>query len=276
MLSHRNLTSLLSKLAAVFDIGQHDKLLSVLPLHHTFEFTAGFLLPFLRGAQITYVDEVTPDELSAALASEDVTAMIGVPAVWQALHRKIKKSAAERGPWVEELFDSLVDGARRIRDKTGVNVGRLLFWRVHRKIGGRIRFLVSGGSALPVDVWNAFQGLGFSLYEGYGLTEAAPVLSVNRPGTKALAGSVGEPLPGIDIQILDPDASGVGEVVASGPNVMLGYYHDPDATAETVKDGWLLTGDLGRMDEDRRLTIVGRKKEMILGPSGENVYPDEL
>jgi long-chain acyl-CoA synthetase len=276
MLSHKNFTSLLSKLAAVFDLKPHDKLLSVLPLHHTFEFTAGFLLPFMRGAQITYLDEVTPDAMAAALEGGEVSAMIGVPAVWQALHRQIEKAAATRGPWVEELFDALVDAARRVRDATGVNVGRALFWRVHRKLGGRLRLLVSGGSALPPDVWEAFHGLGFSLYEGYGLTEAAPVLTVNRPGTRQIAGSVGEPLPGIELKIGEPDANGVGEVLASGPNVMVGYYRDGEATADAVRDGWLHTGDLGRLDDERRLTIVGRKKEMILGPSGENVYPDEL
>src|SRR5262249_15897665 len=166
MLSHKNFPSLLSKLAAVFDLKPHDRLLSVLPLHHTFEFTAGFLLPFLRGAQITYVDEVTPEAMAEALEGGEVSAMIGVPAVWPALLRKIEKEAADRGPWVEELFGALVDGARRVRDATGVNVGKLLFWRVHRRLGGRVRILVSGGSALPPDVWEAFHGLGFSLYEG--------------------------------------------------------------------------------------------------------------
>jgi long-chain acyl-CoA synthetase len=122
----------------------------------------------------------------------------------------------------------------------------------------------------------AFRGLGFGLYEGYGLTEAAPVLTVNRPGAKLVPGSVGEPLPGIEVRIAEPDASGVGEVIASGPNVMLGYYEDAAATREAIRDGWLHTGDLGRFDDEKRLYIVGRKKEMILGANGENVYPDEL
>jgi len=122
----------------------------------------------------------------------------------------------------------------------------------------------------------AFQGLGFSLYEGYGLTEAAPVLTVGRPGQTVLPGSVGEPLPGVEIRIDQPDPHGVGEILASGPNVMVGYFEDAGATAEAVQDGWLRTGDLGFLDEERRLTIVGRKKEIILAANGENVYPDEL
>ena len=276
MLSHRNFTSLLAKLVAVFDLRSHDRLLSVLPLHHTFEFTAGFLMPFMRGAQISYLDDTTPEDLEAAFAEGDVTALIGVPALWQLLHRKIRKAAGERGPWVSELFDAAVDAARGFRDKTGLNVGKLVFWRVQKKLGGRIRLMVSGGSALPPDVLEAFRGLGFDLFEGYGLTEASPVLTVARPGGSVVAGSVGEPLPGIEIKIDQPDASGVGEVLAQGPNVMLGYFENAEATAETIQGGWLRTGDLGRLDEDRRLYIVGRKKEIILAANGENVYPDEL
>jgi long-chain acyl-CoA synthetase len=276
MLSHKNFTSLLSKLQAVFDLKPHDRLLSVLPLHHTFEFTAGFLMPLMRGAQITYLHEVTPEDLEAAFDEGDVTGMIGVPALWQMLHRKIKKTVGEKGPWIEELFEAAVEGARSIRDKTGINVGKLLFWRVQRKLGGRMRLLVSGGSALPPEVMKAFQGLGFALFEGYGLTEAAPVLTVARPGQKVIPGSVGEALPGVEIRIDQPDASGVGEILASGPNVMVGYFEDAEATSEVLQDGWLRTGDLGKLDEERRLTIVGRKKEIILAANGENVYPDEL
>jgi long-chain acyl-CoA synthetase len=136
--------------------------------------------------------------------------------------------------------------------------------------------MVSGASALPQEVMKAFQGLGFDMYEGYGLTEAAPVLAVARPGKRPTPGSVGEALPGIELKIDAPDASGVGEIVATGPNVMMGYFEDDEATSAVVKDGWLHTGDLGKLDEDKRLYIVGRKKEMILAANGENVYPDEL
>ena len=276
MLSHRNFTSLLSKLVGVFDIDQHDRLLSVLPLHHTFEFTAGMLMPLMRGAQITYMNETTPEALTDAFEHKDVTGMIGVPALWQLLHRKIHKNVAEKGPWVEEIFDAVVEGSRLFRDKTGLNLGKFVFWPIQRKLGGRVRLMVSGGSALPPEVLKAFQGLGFSMFEGYGLTEASPVLAVARPGTKVIPGSVGEALPGVEIKIDNPDANGIGEIVASGPNVMVGYYEDVEATGEVVKDGWLHTGDLGKLDEDKRLFIVGRKKEMILAANGENVYPDEL
>jgi long-chain acyl-CoA synthetase len=139
-----------------------------------------------------------------------------------------------------------------------------------------MRLLISGGSALPADTMKTFQGLGFNLYEGYGMTESAPVLTVTRPGEKVIPGSVGRALPGIDVKIDQPDANGIGEVIAKGPNVMAGYFENAEATSETIVGGWLHTGDLGKFDADGNLYIVGRKKEMILGPSGENVYPDEL
>ncbi len=285
MLSHRNFASLLSKLAGVFDIDKHDGLLSVLPLHHTFEFTAGLLMPLMRGAQITYLEEIDADALTAAFDEGNITGMVGVPALWQMLHRRVEKTVADRGPWAKRIFDLLIEGNRTLRDRmppaldglTLLNWGKLLFYPVHKKFGGRLRLLISGASALPTETMKALRGLGFNVFEGYGLTEAAPVLTVNRPGTRLLPGTVGEPLPGIDVRIDNPDGRGVGEIVASGPNVMLGYFENPDATAEAIDaEGWLHTGDLGRFDDDGRLYIVGRKKEMILGPSGENVYPDEL
>src|SRR5207245_2137336 len=146
----------------------------------------------------------------------------------------------------------------------------------HRKLGGSLRLLVSGGSALPEEVHQAFHELGFDLTEGYGLTEAAPVLSVTLPQNKRRAGTVGPAGPGVEIKIEQPDAEGVGEVLARGPNVMAGYLDDPEATAEVLSDGWLRTGDLGKLSEDGHLTLVGRKKDVILDASGKNVYPDEL
>lgn len=286
MLSHRNFTSLLAKLGAIFDLDRHDGLLSVLPLHHTFEFTAGLLMPLMRGAQISYLQEITPESLSAAFRSQLVTGMVGVPALWQVLYRRVVKQLTERpfldSPWVVRLFEEALHLFYRLRDSSlrslgaDVNVSRLLLFPVHRRFGGRIRLLISGGSALPAEIMKVMRGLGFHLYEGYGLTEAAPVLTVTRPGQPLALGSVGAPLPGIDLKLHEPDESGVGEVIASGPNIMAGYYEDPEATSEVLKDGFLRTGDLGRFDEEGRLYIVGRRKDVIIGMNGENVYPDEL
>ncbi len=287
MLSHRNFTSLLSKMRGVFDVDKHDGLLSVLPLHHTFEFSAGLLMPLSRGAQIAYLPEVNADSLQNAFSSAHITGMVGVPALYQLLYRRITKQISDRlpsraVPWVLRLLERLYDLTRSARERTRkalgfeLNLPRALFFPVHSRFGGKLRLLISGGSALPVETMKEYRGLGFNLYEGYGMTESSPVLTVTRPGTQLLLGSVGEALPGIDVKIHEPDASGVGEVIASGPNVMLGYYNDPELTAETIKNGYLHTGDLGRTDGKGHLYIVGRKKDVIIGLNGENVYPDEL
>jgi long-chain acyl-CoA synthetase len=278
MLTHKNLTSMVSKLSSLFTLYKHDRLLSVLPLHHTLEFSAGFVMPLLHGASVDYLEELDADTLARALEDQGITGMVGVPALFQLLERKIYKNVSDAGVLVEKAFESIVDLNRSLRDKLpwDIGAGKALFYPVHRKLGGRIRLLITGGSALPPDTLKTFRGLGFNLYEGYGMTESSPVLTVTRPGDKIVPGSVGRALPGIDVRIEHPDASGVGEVVAKGPNVMSGYFENAEATAQTLQDGWLHTGDLGRIDEDGNLFIVGRKKEMILGPSGENVYPDEL
>jgi long-chain acyl-CoA synthetase len=292
MLTHRNFVSLAAKLASIFELGPGDGLLSVLPLHHTFEFTCGLLVPLARGAEIEYLDELTADTLGESLESGRVTAMIGVPALWSLLHRRITQELAARPGPVESAAKALMGANAWLRDEWGANLGKLLFWPVHRKMGGRLRILVSGGSALSPEVQKAFHELGFDLYEGYGLTEAAPVLAVSspedgpRPGgaPRGKPGNVGKPLPGIELRIDQPDRSGVGEVLARGPNVMAGYWKagavapevDRDLTGAVLVDGWLHTGDLGKLDEEGRLTLVGRKKDVIIDADGKNVYPDEI
>ncbi|HWV38930.1 MAG TPA: AMP-binding protein [Vulgatibacter sp.] len=272
MLTQRNFTSLVSKLAGAFDLGERDGLLSVLPLHHTFEFTAGLLVPLACGAEIAYLEELTGDSLEAAFATGRITAMVGVPAVWQLLLRRIESQLADKGL---EATAQALQGAVNNLDTMRTAAGKAIFFPVHRKLGGRLRILISGGSAMPPEVYEAFQGMGFEIFEGYGLTEAAPVLTVQTKGHNR-AGHVGKALPGIEVRIDAPDADGVGEIVAKGPNVMSGYWNDPEATAEVLVNGWLRTGDLGRLDEDGHLVIVGRRKDVIIDANGKNVYPDEL
>src|SRR5947207_454294 len=276
MLSHRNLTSMVSMLSSVFEMDTNDGVLSVLPLHHTFEFSTGFLTPLSRGAQITYLPELTSEHLAKAIKNGHVTGMVGVPALWELLHRRIKNRLHERGKWVGEGVDLLINFNAWLRDKTPLNFGQLLFYPIHEGMGGRIRYFISGGSALDQKVQRDFQGLGFTILEGYGLTEASPVLTVTRPENRMLAGTVGKPLPGVQVQIKDPDAAGVGEVIARGPNVMVGYFGNEEATREALVDRWLYTGDLGRLDDDGNLYLVGRSKDIIVDTNGKNVYPDEV
>jgi len=253
-----------------------DGVLSVLPMHHTFEFSAGFLTPFSNGTQITYLNELSGEELSRAIENNHVTGMVGVPALWEMLHRRIKTRMRERGDWFADLADNVIEFNAWVRDNTPFNLGPIIFFPIHQGMGGRMRYLISGGSALSEKVQKDLHGLGFTVLEGYGLTESSPVLTVTRPENKLIRGSVGKPLPGVEVKIDNPDENGVGEVLARGQNVMLGYYNNEAATETVLQDRWLKTGDLGKLDDDGNLYIVGRSKDVIIDSNGKNIYPDEI
>ncbi len=276
MLTHRNFTFMVSELSRVFDFGPNDGMLSVLPLHHTFEFSAGLLMPLARGAQITYLPELSGEAISAALKRGHVTAIVGVPALWDLLRRRVFQKFGDRSPLLGAAIKALVAANFELRSSTGVDLGIFLFRPIHEGFGGRIRYLISGGSALPADVLKTFYGLGFNFFEGYGLTETAPVLTVTSPKKAPVPGSVGKPLQGVEVKIDSPDAAGVGEVITRGRNLMGGYWQDAQATALAIRDGWFHTGDLGRFDQDGNLFLVGRSKEIIIDANGKNVYPDEI
>lgn len=276
MLSHKNFVNMISMLSSVLDMDITDGVLSVLPMHHTFEFSAGFLTPFSNGTQITYLNELTAEDLAKTIENGHVTGMVGVPALWEMLHRRIKTRLRERGDWIADLADNVIEFNAWIRDNTPFNLGPIVFFPIHQGMGGKMRYLISGGSALSEKVQKDLHGLGFTVLEGYGLTESSPVLTVARPGNKLLRGSVGKPLPGVEVKIDSPDENGVGEVLARGQNVMVGYYNNDEATEAVLQDRWLRTGDLGRLDEDGNLFIVGRSKDVIIDSNGKNIYPDEI
>lgn len=275
VLTHANFLAVLRGVRGVYGLGPNDRFLSILPLHHSFEFTAGLLFPLSRGASVAYPDRLGADVLGDLLADVRPTAMVGVPAVWATLARRINQDLDEIPGPIRKLFDEIAEKNGALRDLLGVNLGPWLFAPIHRGLGGDLRHLVSGGAALPESVLRDFHRWGFALTSGYGLTEAAPVLTVAPPGTRR-GDTVGPALTGIDVKIFEPGADGVGEVIARGPNIMKGYLDDPEGTKRVVRGGWLHTGDLGRIDEDGNLVLVGRAKEVIVAASGENVYPDEL
>jgi long-chain acyl-CoA synthetase len=276
MLTHRNFTFMVSELSRIFELGVNDGLLSVLPLHHTFEFSTGLLMPLARGAQVSYLSDLTGEAVSNALKRGHITAIVGVPALWDLLRRRILQRFSDKSSLLEAAIKGLISANFELRSRLGLDLGIFFFLPVHEGFGGRIRYLISGGSALPAEVLKSFYGLGFDFFEGYGLTETSPVLTVTSPKTKPLPGSVGAPLPGVEVKIENPDAAGVGEIVARGRNVMLGYWEDEASTAEAIRDGWFHTGDLGRFDEEGNLFIVGRSKDVIIDANGKNVYPDEV
>lgn len=277
MLSHANLTSLVASLAPLFPLDEGDRLLSVLPLHHTFELTCGLLLPLSRGSRVVYLDEVSVERLSDGLTESRATALVGVPALFESIERRVLRQIDERGPLATKGFEVALEVSRAVGKSTGLDVGRLLFGPVHQALGGQLRFLVSGGAALGGDTHSLFQGLGLHLAEGYGLTESSPVLTVAAAGPRSRAGHVGKAVPGVEVRIAEPNPDGVGEVLARGPNVMLGYADDPEATALAIDgDGWLHTGDLGKLDRRGQLVLVGRKKDVVVTKTGENIYPDDV
>ncbi len=276
MLTHGNFTAILGSIGALFPLRPSDRVLSVLPLHHTFEFSCGLLLPLSRGSRILYLDSLDADRLAFGLEAGRITAMVGVPALWQLLERRIRGQVRDRGRLVELGFDAMLSANRAVGQSTGLDFGQLAFGSVHRRLGGHIRLLISGGAALPKDTHALFQGLGFSLAEGYGLTEAAPVLAVAKGGPGSRPGSVGKPIPGVTLRIADPDEHGIGEVQARGKNVMAGYYENDAATDAALDGEWLRTGDLGRLDHKGRLTLVGRAKDVVVTASGENIYLDDV
>ena len=271
MLTHRNIVSNAQSGASCFELGPGDNFLSVLPLHHTFETTGGFLAAFFSGCSITYAESLKSYSLLKNMQETGVTIMVGVPLLYQLFFDGILRTAEEQGKG--KLFAALFAVSRFFKQRLGFNLGKQLFAAVHKKFGGRIRFFVSGGAALDPDLIRNFELMGFAMIQGYGLTESSPVLTACTLRANR-AGSVGRPIPGVEIRIAGTDA--VGEILASGPNIMKGYYQRPDLTDKVVIGGWLYTGDLGYFDREGFLFITGRSKDLIVTGSGVNVYPEEI
>ncbi|MHC4831640.1 MAG: AMP-binding protein, partial [Planctomycetota bacterium] len=271
-----------SALAKLFELGTDDRILSVLPLHHCFEFTCGMLLPLLSGSRLHFAEAPTPEAVREGLTRVRPTALIAVPALIEAFIRKIRREVKNKGTLAESGFDRALTWHEQLRDATGANLGRRVFKAAHDAFGGELRFMVSGGAALKPTAFRTLRGLGFDIYEGYGLSEFGPVISAGRPESRAKAGSVGRPIPGVMVKLeAKPGAENgersTGELLAKGPSIMLGYDGDAEATAAAfTEDGWLRTGDLARIGRGDRITIVGRKKEVIVDDAGNTVYPDEI
>lgn len=273
MLTHGNFLANAVSVMEFRLVEPEDTLLSVLPLHHSFAFAVQNILLF-TGASITFPPSLKGPDLLASMQEAGVTVLVGVPQLFYLFHKGIFDQIGKRPFFMRLLLRSLLRLAGALRP-SGVNLGRLVFGPVHRRFGGKLRLLASGGARLDPGIARDFLALGFTVTEGYGLTETAPVVAFNPLG-RMRPGSVGVPLPGVEVRILGPDGEGVGEIAVRGPNVMPGYYENPEATAEVLQDGWFRTGDLGFCDADGYLTITGRAKEVIVLSSGKNIYPEEI
>jgi len=275
MLTHRNFVSNVMGVVQLLPPRASDNFISVLPLHHALEFTGGFLVPLYVGATVTYCDTLRSRVILETMRETQATTLIGVPRVFHILHDAIRRQVSQHGRRARLWFDTLKVVSKLVRALTGRDVGRRLFARVHQELGGKLRAFVSGGAALAPQVFDHFTAMGFELCEGYGLTESGPIATANPLGA-ARKGSVGLPLPGVEVDIVNPDERGVGEVVLRGPNVTPGYYKNPEATERVLRDGWLHTGDVGYIDRERYLYLTGRIKDIIVTAAGKNVYPEEV
>ena len=258
ILSHGNITSNIKDLVPHFQLDQRIHTLSFLPINHVFEQVCGILLPLSLGGTISFAESLK--KLGENLTEVKPTFLLGVPAVYRIFLDRIMKGINSKK--VSKALYSLPLTRNVVAKKVKESLGN-----------GTI--FVSGGAALDPAVAAQFKELDILIYQGYGITETSPVISAEQPGKMKL-GTVGRPLPSVQIKIADPNEEGVGEILCKGPNVMKGYYKNPEATNEALIDGWYYTGDMGRIDSNGYLSICGRVKNLIVTPNGKNVYPEEI
>ena len=271
MLSHRNICSDLMDMCAMLYIDEKDVFLSVLPLHHTYECTCGFLCQVYRGCTIAYCEGLR--HIVKNMKEAQVTMMNCVPLILEAMYRRIWDQAAKDPALLKKLKTGIkLSNALRL---VGIDLRRKLFAKVHENFGGHLRMMISGGAPIDPIVIKGLQDLGIACVQGYGLTECSPIIALTRNCDFKNA-AAGLPVPHAEIKIDAPDATGVGEIIARGPNIMLGYYENEEATAACMIDGWFHTGDLGFIDKDGFVHITGRKKNVIVTKNGKNIYPEEI
>jgi long-chain acyl-CoA synthetase len=275
MLTQENIVGEVESVLQVIDAKASDRFLCLLPLQHVFASVANFLVPLYLGAQVTFIDTLKRAEILEALEQGGITILATVPQFFYLFHGRVQEELDRKPRAVRLLFRSMQRINRFCLRRLQVNAGKLLFPRIHRTFGTRMRLFVSGGSSFDVKVAQDFYDFGLTILQGYGLTETTGGSTIT-PVENNIVGSVGQPLPGVDVDIVEPNDEGIGEVRIRGPIIMKGYYRNPEATAEVLRDGWLYSGDLGRLDRNRNLFITGRKKEVIVLPNGKNIYPDEL
>lgn len=272
-LTHRNLIFEITTLPKIIDINESDRTVSVLPLHHTFESTTDFLTVLYVGATVTYITGLKSSKIFEAIQENKATIFVAVPLLYQLIFQGIFHEISESSLLIKIMFKFFWTITSFLPFKF---LKKIFFKKLHQKFGGNIRFFVSGGAAIDKKLLEGFKRLGFEILQGYGLTEAAPVVSANSLDKNRL-GSVGHPLPGIEIKIVpQKNEPRVGELFVKGPNVMKGYYQRDDLTSQVIQDSWLATGDLAFVDQDGFIYITGRLKDVIVAPSGQNIYPDEI
>ncbi|HEY8670783.1 MAG TPA: AMP-binding protein [Terriglobales bacterium] len=278
VLTHGNYLEQCKALTTLYPFSPGVRYLSILPTNHAVDFMIGFIGPFVCGACVVHLRTLRPEFVRDAFVRYRITHVTLVPMIVKNLERGLRANFDALPGWKRFFLDRMISVNKALtRKQANVKLSRWLLPGVHRAFGGELQILITGGAFLDPATAQFFYDLGIPVANGYGLTEACTVLTVNdlKPFR---ADTVGKPLPGVELRILNPDQEGIGEVAAKSQTIMSQYLDDPERTAETIVDGWLLTGDLGRFDDAGagHLQLFGRKKNMIVTEGGKNIHPEDL
>lgn len=266
-LSHKNICSNLMDIASVLDVNSDDIFLSFLPLHHVFECTVGFLFALYMGAQTVFCDGIR--HIVENMNEYKVSVMASVPAIYEKIFKIIRKHIEKQGK-LEEILKKEEEFK-----KLSMQERKEAFKEIHNMLGGNIKLMISGAASLDKTIEEKFRILGLNIVQGYGLTETSPVIAI---GTKHnyKSGSIGKPLPNVEVRLDNCSEDGIGELVVKGPNIMLEYFENEEATKNAIIDGWFYTGDLAKIDSEGYIFICGRKKSVIVLKNGKNIFPEEM
>lgn len=271
MLSHKNISANVYNMSKYVNIRWPGIGLSVLPMHHSYEMTCHIFTACYQGMCVAICEGLK--HIQENMKESQATVMLGVPLIFETMHKRIWKQAQNSGK--APMMRKMISLSRKTKMYNRPNVIKKLFAQIHQSIGNHMALFIAGGAAIDPKVVRDYEAMGLPMIQGYGMTENAPIIAVNRD-YYSKADSVGKPMPGTEVKIVDQDKDGIGEIICRGPSVMIGYYNDPEATAEVLKDGWLYTGDYGRFDNEGFLYICGRKKNVIITKNGKNVFPEEV
>jgi long-chain acyl-CoA synthetase len=276
VLTHENYLEQCRSLTAWYPFWPGVRYLSILPTNHAIDFMVGFIGPFVCGACVVHLRTLRPEFVRDAFVRYRITYVALVPMILKNLEKGLRAKFDELPKWKRALLDTMISTNRLLtRGRPNVSLSRMLLRNVHRGFGGELLALITGGAFIEPSTTQFFYDLGIPVVNGYGLTEAGTALTLNdlKPFR---ADTVGKPLPGVELRILNPDAEGIGEVAAHSKTVMSHYLDDPELTLQTIVEGWLLTGDLGRFERHGHLQLFGRKKNMIVTEGGKNIYPEDI
>ncbi len=266
-LSHKNICSNLMDIGSILDVTSEDTLLSVLPIHHVFECTVGFLFSLYKGAKTVFCDGIR--HIISNLNEYQVTVMACVPAIYERIFRAIRNKIEKNGN-----LEKILENEEKYKDYP-MEKKKEVFKEIHDMLGGKIKLFISGAAALDKNIEERYRLLGLNLVQGYGLTETSPVVAI---GTNKYykIGSIGKSVPSVEAKIVNAGKDGVGELIVKGPSIMLGYFGDKKATKDAFKQGWFYTGDLAKIDDEGYIYICGRKKSVIVLKNGKNIFPEEM